>query len=170
MGGAAGGAEALIVDRCAHDQEVAAGETSHPALITYTNLIDSDHMGNLSPPTPGHWRYPNVMCVVCCIVIVQLYLLLRDARDGLCSSGPAASCAACTSSQRQVQRGRANYPCGRTERSAHSPPRACRHRQATEQLLGGTGPSLFTTPSTTVDQSTSARPGPSSRTCVTLAR
>ena len=44
MGGAAGGAEALIVDRCAHDQEVAAGETSHPALITYTNLIDSDHM------------------------------------------------------------------------------------------------------------------------------
>ena len=58
MGGAAGGAEALIVDRCAHDQEVAAGETSHPALITYTNLIDSDHMGNLSPPTPGHWRYP----------------------------------------------------------------------------------------------------------------
>ena len=61
MGGAAGGAEALIVDRCAHDQEVAAGETSHPALITYTNLIDSDHMGNLSPPTPGHWRYPTVM-------------------------------------------------------------------------------------------------------------
>ena len=59
MGGAAGGAEALIVDRCAHDQEVAAGETSHPALITYTNLIDSDHMGNLSPPTPGHWRYPT---------------------------------------------------------------------------------------------------------------
>ena len=57
MGGAAGGAEALIVDRCAHDQEVAAGETSHPALITYTNLIDSDHMGNLSPPPPGHWRY-----------------------------------------------------------------------------------------------------------------
>ena len=61
MGGAAGGAEALIVDRCAHDQEVAAGETSHPALITYTNLIDSDHMGNLSPPTPGHWRYPTTM-------------------------------------------------------------------------------------------------------------
>ena len=60
MGGAAGGAEALIVDRCAHHQEVAAGETSHPALITYTNLIDSDHMGNLSPPTPGHWRYPSV--------------------------------------------------------------------------------------------------------------
>ena len=60
MGGAAGGAEALIVDRCAHHQEVAAGETSHPALITYTNLIDSDHMGNLSPPTPGHWRYPIV--------------------------------------------------------------------------------------------------------------
>ena len=59
QGGAAGGAEALIVDRCAHHQEVAAGETSHPALITYTNLIDSDHMGNLSPPTPGHWRYPN---------------------------------------------------------------------------------------------------------------
>ena len=61
MGGAAGGAEALIVDRCAHHQEVAAGETSHPALITYTNLIDSDHMGNLSPPTPGHWRYPTYM-------------------------------------------------------------------------------------------------------------
>ena len=60
MGGAAGGAEALIVDRCAHHQEVAAGETSHPALITYTNLIDSDHMGNLSPPTPGHWRYPSL--------------------------------------------------------------------------------------------------------------
>ena len=59
MGGAAGGAEALIVDRCAHDQEVAAGETSHPALITYTNLVDSDHMGNLSSPTPGHWRYPS---------------------------------------------------------------------------------------------------------------
>ena len=63
MGGAAGGAEALIVDRCAHDQEVAAGETSHPALITYTNLIDSDHMGNLSPPTPGHWRYPSFIIV-----------------------------------------------------------------------------------------------------------
>ena len=63
LGGAAGGAEALIVDRCAHHQEVAAGETSHPALITYTNLIDSDHMGNLSPPTPGHWRYPNYNCL-----------------------------------------------------------------------------------------------------------
>ena len=56
LGGAAGGAEALIVDRCAHHQDVAAGETSHPALITYTNLIDSDHMGNLLLPTPGHWR------------------------------------------------------------------------------------------------------------------
>ena len=44
MGGAAGGAEALIVDRCAHHQEVAAGETSHLALITYMNLIKSDHM------------------------------------------------------------------------------------------------------------------------------
>ena len=65
MGGAAGGAEALIVDRCAHHQEVAAGETSHPALITYTNLIDSDHMGNLSPPTPGHWRYlGSVLCKI----------------------------------------------------------------------------------------------------------
>ena len=60
VGGAAGGAEALIVDRGAKHQEVAAGETSHPALITYTNLIDSDHMGNLSLPTPDHWRYPNI--------------------------------------------------------------------------------------------------------------
>ena len=76
MGGAAGGAEALIVDRCAHDQEVAAGETSHPALITYTNLIDSDHMGNLSPPTPGHWRYPtmrNVLTQLNCLLLAFTY-------------------------------------------------------------------------------------------------
>ena len=72
MGGAAGGAEALIVDRCAHHQEVAAGETSHPALITYTNLIDSDHMGNLSPPTPGHWRYPTVTVTATVTVTVTV--------------------------------------------------------------------------------------------------